>query len=391
MIQLSKDKAKVEDFMNTLILQRLVPHYRVALFEELYAATGVRVLAAAEPPAGTFLSHADLQDVPWAIPVPIRFTDPRNQFAAEIPLKQILRDYRPKTLIAEFGLRISSTWSLPRERTRGTLAAYAYWTHGWQMDRGFATVPDRIVQSVRLSLLRRADAIGAYSEDGARWLRKRLAATEVVALGNALATAEIGKLRSSSTPIRHGFPQFLVVGRLTPEKKVDLAVEAFKLIRAKLPQAALTIIGDGPERENLERKITPELGGSLRVLGAMYSEIDLAPHFMGADLLLMPGAAGLAVNHALAYGLPVVTFSRSAEGPRHHPEIEYVVDGWSGVLIGEVSAEAMARRVSKIFEDGEWLDLRSALSQRSPSPSIADVVENFRELIRVLEKASKGT
>ncbi|MGZ9035397.1 MAG: glycosyltransferase, partial [Rhodospirillales bacterium] len=43
----------------------------------------------------------------------------------------------------------------------------------------------------------------------------------------------------------------------------------------------------------------------------------------------------------LAYGVPVIAFARTPEGPFHHPEIAYVVDGVTGRRVPTYSDEAM--------------------------------------------------
>ena len=63
------------------------------------------------------------------------------------------------------------------------------------------------------------------------------------------------------------------------------------------PDATLTLVGDGPERERLTALAGDRLGRSIRMPGALYGEDALAPLFLGADLYLLSGAAGLSVNH----------------------------------------------------------------------------------------------
>ena len=63
----------------------------------------------------------------------------------------------------------------------------------------------------------------------------------------------------SPAPLRLAPPSLLVLGRLVPEKGVDLAVRAMRAIRERSPAARLTIAGDGPARRDLAR-LAAELG-----------------------------------------------------------------------------------------------------------------------------------
>jgi glycosyltransferase involved in cell wall biosynthesis len=366
------------------IIQRVIPHYRIPLFEALHARFGVQVLAAAVPPGGTFLNLANPREHAFAIPVPIRFPDPANAFRADVPLDFILDTYKPRALVAEFGLRMSTTRALPTARRRGKLPRFAYWSHGWQMERGFKTPLDIAIQRYRLAFMRQADALATYTEEGAAWLRARLPRVPVVSLGNAIDLVPISAAAGAAAPARFGSPQLLAVGRLTRDKRLDAVIQIFRTVRKSHPAAALTIIGDGPDRQRLEAIAGPDLRAGVNFLGAIHSELELAPHFLGADFMVISGSAGLSVNHALGYGLPIVAYSRSANGPRHHPEIEYVVDAESGVLLPSFDDELMGARIAQAFERGEHTRLRRQIATKSPAPSVSDVADNFEKLFALL-------
>jgi glycosyltransferase involved in cell wall biosynthesis len=75
-------------------------------------------------------------------------------------------------------------------------------------------------------------------------------------------------------------PVVLYVGRLAGEKNLDLVVEGFRQIQHKLPNAVLVLVGDGPDRMRLERRI-PEA----RFAG-MQTGQALAAHYASADTFL---------------------------------------------------------------------------------------------------------
>jgi glycosyltransferase involved in cell wall biosynthesis len=105
---------------------------------------------------------------------------------------------------------------------------------------------------------------------------------------------------------------FVVVfaGRLIPEKGVDVAILAIAEARRHGSDVRLKVIGDGPERSNLEdlaRREVPE--GAAAFLGAMEPEAALTC-IRHADAVIVPSVwsepAGFVVLEAMAMGVPVI-------------------------------------------------------------------------------------
>ena len=366
--------------MSTIIIQRFIPHYRVPLFAELHRRFGIKVVVADDTPIGTGLKLDAAGDA-FRIPAPFRFPDPCDPFRATVPIDWIIRRLEPTTIISEFSLKQSSAWALPIARHRGRFRRLVFWTHGWQMERGFVRPSDAASQYARLLPFAAADVVATYTEEGAAWVRRMLPWKEVIALENALDTREIHAAAAAATPVRHGAPQLLAIGRMLADKQFDRVIEIWRHVRAQLPEAALTLIGDGPERRRLEAQAGADLGGAIQMTGALYGETGLAPHFLGADVLVLAGAAGFSVNHASAYALPVAVFPRSPQGPFHHPEIQYVIEGYTGLLVAEYSDRAMADAIVAAYRSGALDRMRQTMKQTPPGPTIDDMVRNFGNLL----------
>lgn len=111
------------------------------------------------------------------------------------------------------------------------------------------------------------------------------------------------------------------VGRLAPEKNLDLAVRAFAAIAAAVPGARMVWVGDGPSRARLEREHVGHVFAGLR------RGEDLARHFASADLFLFPSLTetfGNVTLEAMASGVPTVAFEYGAAR-------EHLVDGAHGL------------------------------------------------------------
>jgi glycosyltransferase involved in cell wall biosynthesis len=84
----------------------------------------------------------------------------------------------------------------------------------------------------------------------------------------------------------------------------------------------LVIVGDGPEREALE-SLAREIYPAAEFVGAKHGAA-LEPYFTGADLFVLPGTGGLAVQEAMSYGLPVIV----AQGDGTQDDLVRRENGW---------------------------------------------------------------
>jgi glycosyltransferase involved in cell wall biosynthesis len=145
----------------------------------------------------------------------------------------------------------------------------------------------------------------------------------------------------------------IYVGRIAPEKNLDLAVRAFDRIRATLPSARMVWVGDGPARRRLQR-----LNPSHVFTGVQRGE-DLANHYASGDLFLFPSLTetfGNVTLEALASGLAVVAFAEGAAA-------QHGVDGVSARLV-ESGAEERFIEAAVEVASNEGLRVRLGTQAR---------------------------
>ena len=125
------------------------------------------------------------------------------------------------------------------------------------------------------------------------------------------------------------------VGRLAPEKNLDLVVASFAAMKRYVPRARLLLVGDGPARRRLERKHPGHIYAGMR------HGVDLASHYASADLFLFPSQTetyGNVTLEAMASGLPVVAFRMAAAA-------ELIRHGHNGMLAEPGANAAYVRAV----------------------------------------------
>ncbi len=119
----------------------------------------------------------------------------------------------------------------------------------------------------------------------------------------------------------------LMVSRLVREKNFGLALEAFADLLKEFPKAGLIIVGDGPERKNLESRIQYlELTGRVKLEGW---QSDLTSYYKTADLYLLTSnfeGYGRSVVEAAASGLPILMTDVGVAG-------ELIRDGETGRIV----------------------------------------------------------
>jgi glycosyltransferase involved in cell wall biosynthesis len=159
----------------------------------------------------------------------------------------------------------------------------------------------------------------------------------------------------------------IFVGRLAPEKRVDLLIGIWSSVRETIPQARLLIVGSGPEEAELRQRAN----GGILFLG---SQSDVTPYLQAADLFVLPSAAeglSLALLEALACGLPVIATSVGG-----NPEvIHHKETGW---LIPPDDPLALTEAMITLFEDEK---LQSKLRENAR----AHAVQNY-SLVKMADR-----
>lgn len=147
--------------------------------------------------------------------------------------------------------------------------------------------------------------------------------------------------------LQNGEPIILCVARLGLEKNIYLLLDSFVLIKQRLPEAHLVLVGLGPLGEKISRYARElGLGDHFHLFDREFSRRELADIYCSADMFLYPSVTetqGIIINEAQAAGLPVVAVGAFGVA-------EMVSDGVDGLLT-EPEAEPLARAALEVLTD----------------------------------------
>jgi glycosyltransferase involved in cell wall biosynthesis len=338
---------------NIGIQQRILPAYRAAFFDGLARVCSGRLeLFAGQPAAGEGIhTGVNLQAMQWRPARNLHFLRRDLYFCWQQGLITWLREFRPDVLVVEAnprllsnyaGIRLMKSWERP--------------VIGWGLGVLDWAAPKSVL-SMRKRVLRRFytwfDGLIAYSSKGAHDYQKHgFPAENVFVAPNAVSNEEAerlfrrldqepwlinewkGKLGLSDKPV------VLYVGRLTPQKRVGDLIEACSKMG---DTCELLIVGDGPELPMLgalANRILPKT----RFLGHRTGE-ELALCFVAADLFVLPGPGGLAVQEAMIYGKPVIV--ASGDGT----QADLIREGKNGFHVPSGDLFAMRRAIEICIKD----------------------------------------
>ena len=371
---------------NILLFQRLIPHYRVALFKKLHEKLGV-VVCHSRARKGASLQEQQELGFPNEVLPRVYFG--RSATAMKQCVVPILKKYKPAVVITEFSLSYVTFWGLFILRKLFNYKLVV-WTHGVKSKEMLQPFSSR-QSKIQLRVYNKADAVILYSEKRKNMLARHINQPEkLFVAANTLDTDTLNNIYSQLADkgkqvvkeelgFRHQF-NFSFIGRLVPDKRLDLLLEAFKEIFGNY-DVALHIIGNGPEEEKIKAEAAAH--ENIVYYGPIhYLELS-SKHLFASDLMVMPGYVGLSVVHAMAMGCPVLTCEQGPEGPFHSPEVEYVHNGENG-LFCDYSADGLKKALTSLLNQPEKLAFMSENARKTitEKAGIDRFVSGFEEAVR---------
>ncbi|MEA3325812.1 MAG: glycosyltransferase family 4 protein [Chloroflexota bacterium] len=302
------------------LVQRVLPKYRAPFFNALGIACegGLGIFAGSPRPEEMIKSVSHLDHADLTHGKNLHIFKNGLYLCFQIGLMDWLTSLDPDVLIIEANPRYIRSQSA------------AHWMHkrdrpviGWGLG---APSPSGLFKGFRVSrrrqIINQFDAMITYSQAGA---------SEYAQLGfpqENIFTA----INAVTPPPAHPYPErpirsageksrVLFVGRLQERKNLENLIIACSTLAPTL-QPELVIVGDGPARSNLETLAADNFPNTI-FTGALYNDA-LAAQFREADIFVLPGTGGLAVQQAMSFGLPII----AAEADGTQEDLVRSENGW---------------------------------------------------------------
>ena len=310
------------------IQQRVLPEYRAGFFDLLAEACegGLSIFAGDVPLKETIPEASELNVAKYVKSQNYHFSDvaSRYYFLWQRGLLDWLEKWDPDVLIVEANPRyLSTNRAIQWMHSRGK--AVIGWGLGAPPLEGSRTLGGQfntfLRNYLRHRLYNQLDAMIAYSHKGAREYRDFLSTHKQIYVATNAVARRPTEISNERPPYFEDRPVVLYVGRIQKRKKIDHLIRTIASLPEEL-HPELWIVGDGPDRSNMEqlaRKIYPKT----KFFGIKKGE-SLSSIYRNADLFVLPGTGGLAVQEAMSYALPVIV----AEGDGTQGDLVKPGNGW---------------------------------------------------------------
>lgn len=345
-----------------VVYERELTHYRVPVFSRLQERMqeNVFVVHGNEPRDSYLNTVEDHEDLDFEHTRAATYWMGGDKMAFQNVIPHLLK-MNPSTVIVRGGIRQFHLFPLLLFYKMARVPLLV-WGQGYSRKRDFR--PRRhLMDRAHLSVVQLSDAYVCYNERIKETLAGHCSSEKLFVASNTLPVEEHLETRRKLEEVHRESicrqlglerQQYLCfIGRLQPRKRVGYLLDVYQQLREdQQMDIGLIIVGDGPERKKLEKEAAGKDLSDIHFVGARYGE-DAGRYLVAADAMVMPGWLGLAVNHALAYGLPVVSQRPDDQenGITHAPESVHVRHGETGWLAESGNKDEMVEGIKEVLSN----------------------------------------
>lgn len=360
---------------NIIVIQPALPAYRIDFFKRLAEYSGDSFhLYYSTAALGILTDKQDREE--WSTEIGrIRSLLPGMEWqhgALGVPI------HRGDIVVISGAPRCISNLAL-LVRARWVGAKTVWWGHYWSA----TSKKHRFL--LRLLLMKLAHGLLFYTDEEVATYRNSYGKNDtrpVSALNNGLNIDPIKALRAPYDPAVRG-NTLLFIGRLT--EKANLALLLRALAQPALATAKLHVIGGG-EKEGGYKRLAVQLDIEDRVVwhGGTTNEQDIAHVANQCALFVYPGAVGLSLIHAMAYGLPAIVHNRRSE---HMPEISAFKENITGNVFERANANSLAASLGTMLNEKTKLEFfsRSSVARVDSKFSTKTMSERLISIVKIMD------
>jgi glycosyltransferase involved in cell wall biosynthesis len=354
------------------IQQRVIPAYRVPFLDLLSKQSDLElgVFAGTPRPEEMITSVDHLAGIDYHFTKNIHLLKGKFYFCLQPEFLAWVKNWQPDVLIVEANPRYLSTPSAMRwmkDQHKPVI--------GWGLGVPQYTGPFSFLRKFsRTQFLGFLTNIISYSQNGAQqYIQAGFNPQQVFVAKNATAPAPTGTPPDRKVWNDDYTPILLYVGRLQPRKRLDSLIHICSRLPEKL-QPQLWIVGDGAIRTELE-SLASKTYPATKFWGEKFGN-ELDSIFNQADLFVLPGTGGLAVQQAMAHALPVIV----AEGDGTQTGLVSDENGWN---IPPDDPQALLNAISSALSNPEQLRQKGLAAYQTVKTDV-----NIDQMVSVFKAAS---
>lgn len=356
------------------IIHPWMPQYRVGFFEQLksnLARSGIELEVYYGDPDDAWKLRGDQSPLAGSHHLPTFQMKILGTTLMSKSLKPIGDISRFELVIVEHALRNLELYRLLLRRV-----PIAFWGHG----RTYTQPSGVFLEWIKFKLAKLGLGFFTYTDSGERHLTTRgMDSKMVYSVQNSIDTTSLrSALETISSEAEEKFRKShgltlghtaLFLGALDESKKLPFLLRSLSLNAIGDPKFRLLIVGSGPVEPDLNEFISTN-SWAQRLPGKFGLEKALI--LRCADVLVIPGRAGLVVVDSFAAGVPIVTTT----DPYHPPEFDYLKHEYNALIVPE-NEESFSEAVLRALQPKVREQLSSKCLVSGGSVSIEKMALRF--------------
>lgn len=239
----------------------------------------------------------------------------------------------------------------------------------WQEYLGFKGIFGFLVE--KLSVLMSGEIISVSKHTTEKLKSNLKFKRNIYTISNGNDFEKIQEIRSSGKK-----SDVIFAGRLLDNKNVDILIKAIQLIKEKIPKIKCLIIGDGPEKKNLEALTQKlDLEKNINFLGFLENHNDVYAMMKSSKVFVLPSTRegfGIVVIEANACGIPVITINHKGNAAK-----DLIKEGKNG-FVCQLDENEIAKKIIIILKNNSSLEMQKVcidLAKKYDWDKIVDEIE----------------
>ena len=360
-----------------LIIQQVIPEYRIAFFNLLkdgLAKENIELSLIYGDRSSSYKSGSDFYELEWGKLILNRtFKIGKIQLCWQPVIKHlkgndlVIVERANKLLLNYFLIVVRRFWNIK----------LGFWGHG----RNLQAKSNSFGNKFGLLFLKKCDRWFGYTNSVKFFLIKnKYPSDKITVVQNAIDTLPLQKQLSeiNNDEIKELKRQLGIIGCKTaifcggmyPEKRISFILETCYIIKKEIPEFEMIFIGSGLESCKVAE--ASESNNWIHYVGPKTGKERLK-YFKISSIQLMPGAVGLGIIDSFALETPIITTNYEYHGP----EIEYL-ENWENGVITDNTLEIYSQTVIEILKSEKYLDLIPGCIKAASQYTIEKMVENFK-------------